>query len=72
MIAAHFGPGRFGSVMGWTYALTLAVAILAVRFVGFMFDRFAGYRLAFECFAIVLACLLATTLLFALGKRQPA
>jgi len=72
LIAAQFGPGRFGSVMGWTFALTLALAILAVRFVGFMYDRFAGYRMAFECFAVVLACLLATTLLFALGKRQAA
>jgi sugar phosphate permease len=69
LIAAGFGPGRFGSVMGWTYALTLGLAILAVRSVGFMYDRFGGYHVAFECFAALLAGLLVMTLLFAPQRR---
>jgi MFS family permease len=69
LIAAGFGAARFGSVMGWTYALTLGFAVLAVEFVGFMYDRFAGYHLAFECFAVVLAGLLILNLLVAPRRR---
>jgi MFS family permease len=70
LIATGFGPGRFGSVMGWTYALTLAMAILAVRFVGFMYDKFGGYHAAFQCFAALLAGLLLMTLLIAPSIRE--
>jgi MFS family permease len=70
LIATGFGPARFGSVMGWTYALTLAMAILAVLFVGFMYDKFGGYHAAFECFAALLAGLLLMTLLVAPVTRK--
>jgi MFS family permease len=70
LIAAGFGSARFGSVMGWTYAMTLAMAILAVRFVGFMYDKFGGYHMAFECFAALLAGLLLMTLLIAPDIRE--
>jgi len=69
LIAAGFGAARFGSVMGWTYALTLGFAVLAVEFVGFMYDRFAGYHAAFECFAVLLTCLLIMNLLLAPRRR---
>jgi sugar phosphate permease len=69
LIATGFGAGRFGSVMGWTYAMTLAMAILAVRFVGFMYDRFGSYHAAFQCFAALLACLLLMTLLVAPARQ---
>jgi MFS family permease len=69
LIAGSFGSVRFGRVMGWAYALTLGLSILSVRFVGFMYDRFAGYHLAFECFAGLLTCLLVMTLLFAPERR---
>jgi MFS family permease len=68
LIAATFGAGNFGRVMGWTYALTAALAILAVRFAGFMYDRSGSYHVAFEIFAAILACLLAMNLLLAPGK----
>jgi MFS family permease len=68
LIAASFGPGRFGSVWGWSFALTLALAILSVRFMGSMYDRLGSYHVAFEAFAAALACLLAMTLLLAPGK----
>jgi len=70
LIAAGFGAGRFGSVMGWTYAMTLAMAVLAVRFVGFMYDRFGGYHAAFQSFAALLAGLLLMTLLIAPDTRE--
>ncbi|HEX4027402.1 MAG TPA: MFS transporter [Rhizomicrobium sp.] len=65
MIAGSFGANNFGRVMSWTYVLTGLVAILAPYFAGFMYDRSGGYHAAFECFAAVLACLLAMTLLVA-------
>jgi MFS family permease len=64
LIAARFGSARFGRVMSWVYPLTFGLAILAVRFVGFMYDRFGGYHAAFQCFAVLLAMLLIMTLLF--------
>ena len=69
LIAASFGSARFGGVMSWIYAMVWAVAVLSVRFVGFMYDRFAGYHLAFECFAALLACVLAMTLLISPQAR---
>ena len=69
LIAAGFGAGRFGRVMSWIYASTFGFAVVSVRFVGFMYDRFAGYHLAFECFAALLACVLAMTLLISPQRR---
>lgn len=64
LIAAHFGAKRFGAVMGWTSAFTGFLAIVAVLFVGSVFDRAHSYVLAFQVFAALLACLLAATLIF--------
>lgn len=60
MVAASFGANNFGQVMGWGYALTSALLLVSVLFVGFMYDRFATYQQAFEVFA---ACLTALLLL---------
>jgi len=49
--------------------MTLAMAILAVRFVGFMYDTFGGYHAAFQCFAALLACLLLMALLVAPARQ---
>jgi hypothetical protein len=57
--------------MGYTYAITLCCALLASRFVGFMYDRFAGYHQAFIAFAILLAAVLLTNLLTPVRKAQP-
>jgi MFS family permease len=64
LIAAHFGAQRFGAVMGWTSAFTGILAIVAVLFVGSVFDRAHSYALAFQVFAWLLAGLLVTTLAF--------
>ncbi len=70
LIAASFGPARFGSVMGWTYTLTLVMALVAVRFVGAMYDRFGDYHAAFLSFAALMACLALLAVL--MGPRQHA
>jgi sugar phosphate permease len=64
LIATHFGAQRFGAVMGWTSTLTGILAIVAVLFVGAVFDRSHSYVLAFQVFVGLLACLLAATLVF--------
>jgi MFS family permease len=69
LIAAGFGPSRFGGVMGWGYALTSGCAILAGRFVGSIFDRFGGYHIAFVTFATILAGLSLLTILVAPSRE---
>lgn len=71
LIAAAFGPLRFGSVMGYTYALTFFCVLLAVRFVGAMYDRFGGYHQAFVALAVLLAAVLLTNLLAPVRKAEP-
>jgi MFS family permease len=70
LIAAHFGPENFGRVMGVTYFLIPALAILAVRFSGSIFDATGGYRESFEVFAALLGCLFLATAFFA-ARRSP-
>jgi MFS family permease len=70
LIASRFGALRFGSVMGYTYALTLCCALAAARFAGFMYDRFAGYHQAFIIFAALLAAVLLTNFLAPVRKAQ--
>jgi len=64
LIAAGFGSASFGAAMGWTYALTLAFAILASRFIGSVFDMTHSYIPAFITFLILTACVLVVMLLF--------
>jgi len=71
-IAARFGSARFGSVMGWAYALLAVVAILAVRFVGFMYDLSGSYGVAFRVFAVLLAILAVFLLLVAPSRTTPS
>jgi MFS family permease len=47
LLAERFGAARFGSVMGWTYAMLGAATIAAVQFSGIVFDRTGGYHDAF-------------------------
>ncbi|MES2474010.1 MAG: MFS transporter [Pseudomonadota bacterium] len=72
LIAAGFGAASFGAAMGWTYALTLAFAILASRFIGAVFDMTHSYIPAFVTFLVLTACVLVVMLLFAPREaRQP-
>jgi MFS family permease len=69
LVAGSFGAPHFAQVFSWAFALTAAIAIAGVRFAGYMYDRFGGYHLAFECFAAALACVLAMTLLIPPQRR---
>lgn len=69
LVAASFGAPHFAQVFSWAFALTAAIAIAGVRFAGYMYDRFGGYHLAFQCFAAALACVLAMTLLIPPQRR---
>ncbi|MBW8709401.1 MAG: MFS transporter [Alphaproteobacteria bacterium] len=64
LIAGIFGSAHFARVFSWCFTLTALMAIAAVRFAGFMYDKFGNYHAAFESFASVMAVLLVTTLLF--------
>jgi MFS family permease len=63
LIAGVFGSAHFAQVFSWAFALTALLAIAAVRFAGFMYDKTGGYHAAFIGFATVLAAVLAMTLL---------
>ncbi|HWY63351.1 MAG TPA: MFS transporter [Rhizomicrobium sp.] len=69
LIAARFGAGQFGSVMGWSYALLGAAIIAAVRFTGSMFDNTGSYRPAFAGLLTVSLALLILALV--IDSRVP-
>jgi hypothetical protein len=56
--------------MGWTYVFVAGFAIGATLIIGKMYDIFGGYHVAFLSFFVLLAALLAATLLFPV--RKPA
>jgi MFS family permease len=64
LIAAAFGAQFFGAAMGWTYAMVLAFAIIATRFIGFVYDLTHGYVPAFVSFLAISSGVLVFTLLF--------
>ena len=64
LIAAGFGAESFGAAMGWTYALILAFAILASRFIGTVFDMTQSYTPAFVTFLVLTGCVFVVMLLF--------
>ena len=69
LIAAHFGPAKFGAVMGWTYAFVGAAAIASTRVIGGLYDIFGGYHGAFLIFFGLLGCLFLATLFFAPSRK---
>jgi MFS family permease len=70
VIAARFGAAHFGSVIGWTYTLIGAFTILAVRFLGFVFDKNGSYHSAFAGLLAFAALIWAAALLIDLGKAH--
>lgn len=72
LIAAAFGAQFFGAAMGWTYALVLGLAIIATRFIGFVYDQTHGYIPAFTTFLIVSSGVLMFTLLFGFKTEKLA
>lgn len=72
LIAAGFGPASFGAAMGWTYAMVLAFAIVASRFIGAVFDMTQSYVPAFVTFAVITSGVLAAMLLFSYRDDRQA
>ncbi len=68
MIAAGFGASAFGAAMGWTYAFTQLLAIIATRFIGFVYDSSHGYMAGFATFLTLSAAVFLATLLMAPRK----
>jgi cyanate permease len=67
LIAARFGAGHFGSVIGWTYVLLYGFLILAVRFTGWSFDQTGSFHAAFE--GLLLTTLLVSLLALLIDLR---
>lgn len=72
LIASAFGAQFFAAAMGWTYALVLSFAIVATRFIGFVYDRVHGYIPAFATFLVISSGVLTFTLLFGSKTRELA
>ena len=53
LVAAHFGSPSFGRVMGMIYVAVVLSSIVCAGFIGSVFDRTAGYDLAFLTFLAV-------------------
>ena len=70
VIAARFGAAHFGAVVGWTYTLIGAFTILAVRFLGFVFDKSGSYHPAFAGLLAFSALIWTAALLIDLGKAH--
>ena len=63
LVAALFGSPSFGRVMGLIYVAVVVSSIVCSRFIGAIFDRTGGYRVAFLTFlAIAMISALATFL----------
>jgi MFS family permease len=71
VIATRFGAASFGSIMGWTYSLIAAFTILAVRFLGSIFDLTGSYRPAFAAL-LVISLFIWTAALFIDSRVIPA
>src|SRR5258705_12042049 len=64
LVAALFRSPSFGRVMGMIYVAVVVSSIVCSRFIGAIFDRTGGYRMAFLTFlAIAMISALATFLL---------
>lgn len=70
LLANAFGAARFGSVMGWAYALLLVLLIVVVLFAGIVFDKAGSYQPAFLSFAVMLGGLLLAILLLPISSRD--
>jgi len=72
LIAASFGAGAFGAVMGWAYALLQVFSIAAARFIGFVYDGGHNYMPAFATFLALSSCVFLVSLILAPPKHIAA
>jgi MFS family permease len=65
LIAERFGARSFGSVMGLMNALNISAIVIAIPFIGRVYDRTGNYALAFQVFLCVALVAAVATLLIA-------
>jgi MFS family permease len=53
--ARYFGRKSFGTIAGWSRALTIPVGVVGPVLAGWIYDRTGSYEIAFVLFAITLA-----------------
>jgi nitrate/nitrite transporter NarK len=53
--ARYFGRKSFGTIAGWSRALTVPVGVVGPVLAGWIYDTTGSYEIAFQLFAITLA-----------------
>jgi len=68
--ARYFGRKSFGSIAGWSRALTLPVGVAGPVLAGWIYDSTKSYQLAFEVFAVTLG-ISVLVMVFARPPKSP-
>jgi MFS family permease len=53
IIADYFGTKRYATIRGFAQSGQLPISIMVPLFIGYMFDRFGDYQLAFICLGLL-------------------
>jgi len=53
IIADYFGTKRYATIRGFAQSGQLPISIMVPLFIGYMFDRFGDYQLAFVCLGVL-------------------
>lgn len=53
IIADYFGTKRYATIRGFAQSGQLPVSVMTPLFIGYMFDRFGDYQLAFICLGVL-------------------
>jgi MFS family permease len=72
LIARSFGAQAFATAIGLTWGLSAWCTIVAVLFIGRIYDVTHGYGMAFGCFLVVTACIFLMGLLLPPRVRASA
>ena len=68
--ARYFGRKSFGTIAGWSRALTIPVGVIGPVLAGWIYDTTGSYEIAFQLFAITLA-ISAVIMLFVAPPKPP-
>ncbi len=69
--ARYFGRKSFGTIAGWSRALTIPVGVAGPVLAGWIYDSTGSYQVAFEIFAITLG-ISVVVMAFARPPKPPA
>jgi cyanate permease len=68
--ARYFGRKSFGTIAGWSRALTIPVGVIGPVLAGWIYDTTGSYEIAFQLFAVTLA-MSAVIMLFVAPPNPP-